>query len=689
MQRSDDTGEGSEDSGFGTIGHRIGGRGVGEKATVAGAFATRIKDRDLAVELEDGPVDEGFLKKKSAVVGEVASGKVVGAVEDEVVRPGKFHRIINREADRVLLDYEVRIEFLQPRGSRFHLGGIDLFFAKENLALKVGPLHMIGINQSNFSHARCREIESGGGPEASTTNDQHRSAQKLLLSGFSHLRQESVTKVALLLGWGHGSEAMDTRSGAKTTLGRGGTGPEWEFPLFLELAGRGEVPQGSWDMNNTGIAIAVAFAGLTAAGGFFLGKGSGGAGDDSQILSAKSETASNSPTASSAGRGGSAVEPNLRGYQLSQNPSAGLATLIEELRKSPMAMMDFEALFNIWDMVQYLDGYEMASLMAELDEMGGGQEMMSVRMMLLNRWAAKDGPAAMESVFEGEKGMMQMMGGMGAMMGWMRNDPEQAYAWFQENGDRLNGGAMGMGKEQFEAMYFASKAKTDFAGTMAKLDGMESKTQKAVIQQLAQSAGADEERRTELLDYLKGKEDASLLKDARQTIVQHMSWQDPKAALAFIESENLDSKDENALVVTATTMWSATDPAGAVEFLSADLKGKENAGDEIANSFGAWVKHDEAEAAEWLAAQPDEFKTDAVFRDSGNQLMYSNEYERSAEWFGQILNEDQRRGNYTNLYNQWGAEDPESADAWKAEFARRGPGPFHRRGCCGRDWIFS
>ena len=420
-------------------------------------------------------------------------------------------------------------------------------------------------------------------------------------------------------------------------------------------------------MNNTGIAIAVVCAGLTGAGGFFLGKGSGGAGEgkDSQTPSAKSEVASTSPTASSAGRGGSAVEPNLRGYQLSQNPSAGLATLIEELRKSPMAMMDFEALFNIWDMVQYLDGYEMASLMAELDEMGGGQEMMSVRMMLLNRWAAKDGPAAMESVFEGEKGPMQMIGGMGAMMGWMRNDPEEAYAWFQENGDRLNGGAMGMGKEQFEAMYFASKAKTDFNGTMAKLDGMDNKTQQAVIQQLAQSAGADEERRTELLDYLKGKEDDSLLKDARRSIVQQMAWQDPKGALAFIDSEGLEGDTKKQLVQTTTSMWANSDPKGAVEYMSEDLKGTENAGDEISNSFGNWVRQDEAGAAEWLAGQPDEFKTDAVFRDSGNQLMINDEYERSAEWFGQILDEDQRQGNYTNLYSQWGADDQEAADAWK------------------------
>ncbi|MGJ8723790.1 MAG: hypothetical protein ACSHYB_04470 [Roseibacillus sp.] len=418
-------------------------------------------------------------------------------------------------------------------------------------------------------------------------------------------------------------------------------------------------------MNNTGIAIAVVFAAVTGAGGFFLGKGSGGGDDGESVEVFSSKSGGATTPAKGLGLGGRSVEPNIRGYELSRNPRAGLETLIEELRQSPMSQMDFEAMFGIWDMVQYLDAYELEALMAGLDEMGGGQEMMAVRMMLLNRWAAKDGPAAMENVFEGDKGMMQNINAMGAMMGWMRTDPEQAYAWFQENGDRLGGGAMGMGKAQFEAMYFASKAKTDFEGTMAQLDGMESKTQKAVIQQLAQSAGMDEERRTELLDYLKQSGDDSLLKDARQSIVQQMAWQDPKGALAFIESENLDAETKVELTQNATSMWSHSDPKAAIEHMSEDLKGKENAGDEISSTFGNWVRQDEAEAAKWLAGQPDEFKTDAVFRDSGNQLMHNDEYERSAEWFGQILDEDQRKQNYTRLYDEWNGDDADGAEAWK------------------------
>ena len=189
----------------------------------------------------------------------------------------------------------------------------------------------------------------------------------------------------------------------------------WKTCLFLQLAGDEVVAHALKVMNNSKVAAAVVFAALTGAGGFFLGKGSnqGGAVQDSNSNSAKSEV-SRVASKKGLGREGGA-EPNLRGFELSQNPRIGLETLLEELRQSPMAQMDFEALFGIWDMIQYLDSFQLAALMSDLEEVGGGQEMMAVRMMLLNRWAAKDGPAAMESVFEGDKGMMQMIGAMGAV----------------------------------------------------------------------------------------------------------------------------------------------------------------------------------------------------------------------------------------------------------------------------------
>lgn len=419
-------------------------------------------------------------------------------------------------------------------------------------------------------------------------------------------------------------------------------------------------------MKITGTILAVVLAALTGLGGYFVGKNAGEERGDHQggQISTKSIATESSPTRGQGG-GRGAVEPNLRGYELSQNPRLGLETLIEELRQSPMAQMDFEALFGIWDMIQYLDGAELSALIADLEEMGGGQEKMAVRMMLLNRWAAKDGLAAMETILSGEKGMMQMVGAMGAMMGWMRSDPEQAYRWFQENGERLGSGAMGMGKDQVEAMYLANMAKTDFQGAMAKLDGLESHRQSSVVQQLAQTAVMDKDRRAELLNYLKEKEDDSLLKTARESIVQHMAWQDPRGALSFIEDEKLPSDEREKLIERATSMWGHADPKRAVEYLAKESQGQENAGEKISDGFGQWIANDEAGAAEWLSKQPDEFQSDEVFQSAGQQLYVQGKYERAAEWYGQILDEDSRKNHYTMLYGGWSERDAEAAEQWK------------------------
>lgn len=421
-------------------------------------------------------------------------------------------------------------------------------------------------------------------------------------------------------------------------------------------------------MKSGGIIGAIVVGVCAGAGGYLVGRNSNQAGAESRSMlqDTKSTTAGKgNSVGSSLSRGGQ--EPNLRGFELSRNPKQGLEALIAELRLSPMAQMDFESLFGIWDMVQYLDAYELQQLIADLKEMGGGQEMMAVEMMLMNRWAAKDGEAAMNYALKEQQGMMKMVGTMGVMMGWMRNDPEQAYAWVQENGDQIGGSGFGMGKEQLEAMYFASMAKTDFDGTMAKLDGMDSDMQEAVIEQMSQSYGLDVERRTQLLERLKSDGNEELLQKARSAMVSQMAWQDPKAALAFIDSENPTASERESLEQEATGMWSYADPAGAIEWKSEKLQGQENAGDEIAGEFGNWLAQDETAAATWLQGQGEEFKTDSVFLQAGASLAGLENYERSASWYEQVLDSNERKSGYENLYQNWKQEDAVAADAWKAK----------------------
>jgi len=378
-------------------------------------------------------------------------------------------------------------------------------------------------------------------------------------------------------------------------------------------------------MNRTGIIASIACATLTGVGGFFVGQNSSQEKADHQDNRVASKSVSSVQHLSRGTRHSDQTAPNLRGYELSKNPRVGLKVLLEELRQSPLSNMDFESLFGIWDMIQYLDSSQLGSLVTELNEEGGGEAISTVRMMLLYSWATEDGPAAIESALKEEEMNSFSFGAvMGAMTGWMLSDPEQAYSWLQENGERLKENRFNMNSVQFEGMYYAGRAKTDFQGTMAELADMKTETQQAVIQSLVQSIGTDVERRDELMEHLKEKGDEALLKETRRNIISQLSWQAPEEALSFIKSEALDDETEQDLMRQTTFSWSQSDPKGALEYLGEELRGKENAGDTISSSFGNWIAQNEAEAAKWLNEQPDEFKTDSVFQQAGARLRSDN-----------------------------------------------------------------
>ena len=72
---------------------------------------------------------------------------------------------------------------------------------------------------------------------------------------------------------------------------------------------------------------------------------------------------------------------------------------------------------------------------------------MVMTMMLISQWAKQDGEGAMDYVIGQDDNLWKSMGVMGGMMGWVKNDPEGAYAWYQENRKSLSkGGGMMAGR---------------------------------------------------------------------------------------------------------------------------------------------------------------------------------------------------------------------------------------------------
>ncbi len=130
---------------------------LGIKAAVARAIF-RGEDAGLALEPENGSVDVRFAREHAGIIHQVARGKIVGAVGDDVEIAEEFERVFAAQAHVVLLQIQEWIDRRQlvGRGIQFlppHVGG-----GVNDLALQVGVIDHIEIDQAERAHAGGRKI---------------------------------------------------------------------------------------------------------------------------------------------------------------------------------------------------------------------------------------------------------------------------------------------------------------------------------------------------------------------------------------------------------------------------------------------------------------------------------------------------------------------------------------------------
>src|SRR4051812_1280254 len=95
------------------------------QAPIARAFFRR-EHRCLAFEAEDAAVGVGFAKQDARVVHKITGRKIVGAVEDYVVRSKQLECVFRRQRRLVGLDLDVRIDRVQSVAGRRELGPPDI-----------------------------------------------------------------------------------------------------------------------------------------------------------------------------------------------------------------------------------------------------------------------------------------------------------------------------------------------------------------------------------------------------------------------------------------------------------------------------------------------------------------------------------------------------------------------------------
>ena len=188
----DDARQHAEDAALGAARRQLGRRRRGIEAAVAGALV-RVEDGDLALEAVDRAVHDGDVVPDRGVVDEVARREVVGAVDDHVPAVGEDSLDVLRRQPLLVGDHgHVGIERLdRPLGGE-HLGLAERVRRVDDLALQVGVVDDVGVDDPERADAGRGEVERRGRAEPAGPDQEHARIQELLLPFVADLGDEEV-----------------------------------------------------------------------------------------------------------------------------------------------------------------------------------------------------------------------------------------------------------------------------------------------------------------------------------------------------------------------------------------------------------------------------------------------------------------------------------------------------------------
>lgn len=211
LEGADESWEHAEDTCFVSGRDRALRRELRDHATKAGGglavgcLEMGGEDAELSFELVDRSVDKGLLLRGGFGGDEKTGGKVVGAVEDEVVGADEVAFVFLGEVLRVGGDLDLGVESAEVGGGDFGFGFANAFGGEKNLALEVGKADGVGVAKTEVADSSGGEVLGSRATEPAEANDENRGVFKGQLPCKSDLAQEGVAGVAgLFVGAEHG-----------------------------------------------------------------------------------------------------------------------------------------------------------------------------------------------------------------------------------------------------------------------------------------------------------------------------------------------------------------------------------------------------------------------------------------------------------------------------------------------------
>src|SRR5690348_329615 len=181
LDRTDEPRQNAEHTTFRAARHESWRRRFGEETAIARSLLER-EHRGLPFEPEDRSIHVGLAEQDARIVREVASRKVVGAVDHDVVITNDVERVLGGQACLVGLDMHMWIHVANALDGRFELRTADILRPVQHLPLEIRDIDDIEVHETERANARCREIQRERRAKAAGTDEQNAAGLELSLT---------------------------------------------------------------------------------------------------------------------------------------------------------------------------------------------------------------------------------------------------------------------------------------------------------------------------------------------------------------------------------------------------------------------------------------------------------------------------------------------------------------------------
>ena len=190
----------------------------GVQASVARPLVVARIDRDLALESENAAIHDGLFQEHARVVDQISRWEIVASIDDNVVFRKNVHDVVGREVVRVRHHLATGVDLFEGLVRRDGFETAQVGRAVQDLALQVGDVDHVGIDNAERPNARRGQIQARRATQSAGADEQHTRVEQFALSAFPHFGNEQMAGEPLHFGLVERAVAVEVQPGGLPRL---------------------------------------------------------------------------------------------------------------------------------------------------------------------------------------------------------------------------------------------------------------------------------------------------------------------------------------------------------------------------------------------------------------------------------------------------------------------------------------